>query len=126
MRLKSIKKYSHLLFIPLVWLGCNTKSNKEDASYNKNTEENMLAEQNENLYKSKEFTESGGFPSGIEGPAVDRNGILYAVNFEKRGTIGMVSPDGKATLFVQLPEGSVGNGIRFNRNGDMLIADYTG
>src|SRR5690606_8589801 len=59
-----------------------------------------------------------------EGPAVDANGILYAVNFEKSGTIGMVKPDGEAGIFVELPEGSVGNGIRFNSKGEMLIADY--
>lgn len=28
------------------------------------------------------------FTSGIEGPAVDREGNLYAVNYEKEGTIG--------------------------------------
>lgn len=85
----------------------------------------MQTETKEELYQSKPFTEPGGFPSGIEGPAVDSKGILYAVNFEKLGTIGQVTPDGKASLFVTLPEGSVGNGIRFNSNGDMLIADYT-
>jgi len=85
----------------------------------------MKSEQ-EDLYVSQTFTEPGGFPSGIEGPAVDRDGILYAVNFAKTGTIGKVSPDGEASLFVELPEGSVGNGIRFNRRGEMLIADYTG
>lgn len=80
----------------------------------------------EDLYVSQTFTEPGGFPSGIEGPAVDREGILYAVNFAKTGTIGQVTPDGEASLFVELPEGSVGNGIRFNSRGEMLIADYTG
>lgn len=85
----------------------------------------MKSEQ-EDLYVSQTFTEPGGFPSGIEGPAVDRDGILYAVNFAKTGTIGQVTPDGEASLFVELPEGSVGNGIRFNSRGEMLIADYTG
>jgi gluconolactonase len=47
------------------------------------------------------------------------------VNYEKQGTIGVVGTDGGATLFVELPQGSIGNGIRFNRAGDMLIADYT-
>ena len=84
----------------------------------------MKSEQ-EDLYVSKTFTEPGGFPSGIEGPAVDRLGILYAVNFAKTGTIGQVTPEGEASLFVELPEGSVGNGIRFNSHGEMLIADYT-
>ncbi len=29
-------------------------------------------------------------------------------------------------MFLELPGGSIGNGIRFGSNGDMLIADYTG
>lgn len=78
------------------------------------------------MYKSKVFTPVNAFTSGVEGPAVDKNGIVYAVNFEKEGTIGRVSPEGKPELFVQLPEGSTGNGIRFNSKGDMFIADYTG
>jgi gluconolactonase len=53
------------------------------------------------------------FTSGIEGPAVDRDGRVYIVNFGREGTIGVVAPDGRAELFVALPEGSIGNGIRF-------------
>jgi gluconolactonase len=81
--------------------------------------------QNINLYKSVVFTANKSFPSGVEGPAVSSSGIVYAVNFAKRGTIGLVTPSGKASLFVELPEGSVGNGIRFDSQGNMLIADYT-
>jgi sugar lactone lactonase YvrE len=76
------------------------------------------------LYQSQDFTEEGGFTKGIEGPAVDADGNLYAVNFQEQGTIGRVTPEGEASLFVKLPEGSIGNGIRFNQAGDMLIADY--
>ncbi|MEM9671700.1 MAG: SMP-30/gluconolactonase/LRE family protein [Bacteroidota bacterium] len=76
------------------------------------------------LYQSQDFTAEGGFTKGIEGPAVDTEGNLYAVNFQEQGTIGRVTSEGVASLFVRLPEGSVGNGIRFNRAGDMLIADY--
>ena len=82
--------------------------------------------QTEKLFTAKLFTESGGFTSGIEGPAVDLKGNIYAVNFERKSTIGKVTPKGVGSVFVNLPEGSVGNGIRFNSNGDMLIADYTG
>lgn len=64
------------------------------------------------------------FTSGVEGPAVDANGILYAVNFASEGTIGMLDTNEQPSLFVTLPEGSVGNGIRFSRSGDMFIADY--
>ena len=77
------------------------------------------------LYKSEVFTAPGGFTSGIEGPSCDRAGNLYAVNYDRQGTIGRVTPDGECDLFVELPAGSVGNGIRFHSAGAMLIADYT-
>lgn len=64
------------------------------------------------------------FTKGIEGPAIDMNGNLYAVNYAEQGTIGVVSPDGEASLFIKLPEGSVGNGIRFDKEWNMYIADY--
>lgn len=67
----------------------------------------------------------GTFTNGIEGPATDKAGNLYAVNYGKEGTIGIVRPDGSHECFVVLPEGSTGNGIRFNQAGDMLVADYT-
>lgn len=68
----------------------------------------------------------GTFTNGIEGPATDKAGNLYAVNYGKEGTIGIARPDGSHACFVTLPEGSTGNGIRFNKDGDMLVADYTG
>lgn len=77
-------------------------------------------------YHSQPFTPIAGFPDGIEGPACDRHGNLYAVNFSRLGTIGKVTPEGESSLFVTLPTGSTGNGIRFTRLGQMLIADYTG
>ncbi len=80
---------------------------------------------NEELFVSQEFTPVNGFTSGIEGPACDANGNLYAVNFERQHTIGKVTPDGEASVFVELPSGSIGNGIRFNSEGFMFIADYT-
>jgi gluconolactonase len=72
------------------------------------------------------FTPIHSFTDGIEGPACDDHGNLYAVNFAKQGTIGVVTPDGVGYIFVELPEGSIGNGIRFDSHGHMLIADYTG
>ena len=77
------------------------------------------------LYKSEVFTAPGGFTSGIEGPTCDRAGNLYAVNYDRQGTIGRVTPDGECDLFVELPTDSVGHGILFHSDGAMLIADYT-
>src|SRR5690606_33510952 len=58
--------------------------------------------------------------------ACDAAGRIYAVNFAKQGTIGRVSPSGQGEVFVELPEGSVGNGIRFDAEGLFYVADYTG
>ena len=80
---------------------------------------------NEELFVAQEFTPVNGFTSGIEGPACDAAGNLYAVNYERQHTIGKVTPDGTASVFVELPTGSIGNGIRFNSEGFMFIADYT-
>lgn len=73
---------------------------------------------------TQDLTEVGSFTRGIEGPARGPDGNIYAVNFQQQGTIGVVTPEGKADLFITLPEGSIGNGIRFNSRGEMLIADY--
>lgn len=75
--------------------------------------------------QSKDLLPEWTFTKGIEGPAIDKAGNLYAVNIFKQGTIGVVSPAGEASLYVTLPEGSVGNGIRFDKAGFMYIADYT-
>ncbi len=79
----------------------------------------------EELFVSQEFTPVDGFTSGIEGPACDAAGNLYAVNYERQHTIGKVTPDSDSSVFVELPTGSIGNGIRFNSEGFMFIADYT-
>jgi len=79
----------------------------------------------EELYKSSDFTAVNSFTSGAEGPAVDKDGNLYAVNYSKEGTIGKITPAGEGSIFIELPNASVGNGIRFNSKGEMLIADYT-
>ena len=83
-------------------------------------------ETSDGLFKSSAFTPVKSFTSGVEGPAVDREGNLYAVNYHHSGTIGIVTPEGEAGIFLELPEGSIANGIRFDSRGNMLIADYTG
>ena len=77
------------------------------------------------LYNSKEFTSPNSFTHGVEGPAVDKSGNVYAVNFAREGTIGIITTQGNPGLFIDLPDSSVGNGIRFDSHGNMLIADYT-
>ncbi len=79
----------------------------------------------ETLFVATPLTE-GEFTDGIEGPACDRDGNIYCVSFRHARNIARVSPEGRAELFVELPEKSAGNGIRFDPAGTMFVADYTG
>ena len=74
--------------------------------------------------KSTDFTQEFLFTKGIEGPAVDSKGNLFAVNFKEEGTIGKIDKKGKVSLFLKLPNNSVGNGIRFDKDNTMFVADY--
>ena len=77
------------------------------------------------LFVSKRITPQGEYTSGIEGPAVDASGNLYVVNFQQSGSIGKVAAGApQSQLFTLLPAGSIGNGIRFDRQGRMFIADF--
>jgi sugar lactone lactonase YvrE len=85
----------------------------------------FLGQNDEQLFIAEPLTKPGEFTPGIEGPACDADGNIYAVNYKDEGTIGRVTPKGVGEVFVALPTGSVGNGIRFDRAGVMFVADYT-
>ncbi len=109
-------KLKCLTYVLLVFsLSCNNST--------ENSKENATADQ---TFSSTDFTEEDAFTSGIEGPATDASGNIYVVNYGEKGTIGKVNTDGAAALFVKLPEGSTGNGIRIDQNGQLFVADYTG
>lgn len=77
------------------------------------------------LFQSRQLTPAGEYTFGIEGPAVDRDGNLFVVNIGKAGTIGRLTAGrSNSETFTQLPQGSVGNSIRFARDGSMFVADY--
>lgn len=76
------------------------------------------------LFQTRDFTDSV-FTSGIEGPAFQTDGTLLIVNYQREGTIGMVSTTGKASLYATLPPGSVANSIRILSDGALILADYT-
>jgi sugar lactone lactonase YvrE len=79
----------------------------------------------ETLFVSKRITPPGEYTAGIEGPAVDASGHLYVVNFQQSGTIGKLAAGAaQSQPFTSLPAGSIGNGIRFDRQGRMYIADF--
>jgi len=75
--------------------------------------------------ESKDYTIENIFTDGIEGPATDQDGNLYAVNYGEQGTIGITTLGGHSSLFIKLPKGSIGNGIRFGKKKQMFVADYT-
>ena len=75
---------------------------------------------------TKTFTNEGEFTSNCEGPAVDADGNVYAVNFAQDGTIARISRRGGTSFFITLPKGSTGNGIRFGDENTFYIADFTG
>lgn len=96
----------YILFISFIFLSCSTLSPR----YN---------------VQSTDFTAENLFTQNIEGPAFDKAGNLYVVNFQKNGTIGKIDTQGNCELFVTLPESSVANAIQFNAKGEMLLADWT-
>jgi gluconolactonase len=78
------------------------------------------------LAQTSDFTAQNIFSGNIEGPAVDKSGRIYVVNFQRDGTIGRVNAKGKVKLHVSLPDGSIANSIQLNSNGDLFLADFTG
>jgi signal peptidase len=81
----------------------------------------------ETLFESRQLTPALGEDTGIEGPAVDAAGDLYVVNLGGKGAIGRVRAGASTSEVVaRLPEGSTGNGIRFDRQGRMYVADFSG
>jgi gluconolactonase len=77
-------------------------------------------------FTATDLTPENSFSENCEGPNVDGAGNLYVVNYERDGTVGIITPAGKASVFVELPAGSTANAIRFDSRGDMLLADFTG
>lgn len=80
----------------------------------------------EALFVARPLTAVNGFTPGVEGPGCDAAGNVYAVNFARQQTVGRVTPDGAADVFLTLPGKSTGNGIVFDRTGAMYVADYVG
>jgi sugar lactone lactonase YvrE len=65
-----------------------------------------------------------------EGPALDREGNLYVVNYRNNGTIGRIAADGTAKVFCDLralaPAGerkAQANGLKLDRQGRLVASD---
>lgn len=75
-------------------------------------------------FRSEPYTAINSFTSGVEGPAVDASGSVYACNYERSGTIGKVSAGGKAAVFAEIPAGGRSAGLQFDRTGALIALDY--
>jgi sugar lactone lactonase YvrE len=106
-----MKKLFIAVMILSIVAGCHRKHNPQK-------------EFGQSLFRAYDHTAENLFTRNCEGPAVDKEGRLFVVNFQKDGTIALVQPDGKVELFLTLPGKSVGNSIRFNAQGHMLVADF--
>jgi sugar lactone lactonase YvrE len=79
----------------------------------------------EDLFVATPLTPPNSFTAEIEGPACDRAGNIFAVSFGRKPTIGRVTPSGQGEVFLDMPNGSLANGIRFFGPNRMYVADYT-
>jgi signal peptidase len=87
----------------------------------------------EQLFVSERIAPVKEYTSGIEGPAVNAAGDLFVVNImrpgtanpDKKGAIGRLKKGAtKSELFAILPNNGIGNGIRFDLQGRMYVADF--
>jgi signal peptidase len=87
------------------------------------------------LFDSRPLTQKNEYTTRIEGPAVNAAGDLFVANIKipgaadadsKGGAIGvMKSGATQSAMFGQpLPDGGIGNGIRFDLQGRMYVADF--
>ncbi|MBO9201814.1 MULTISPECIES: SMP-30/gluconolactonase/LRE family protein [Niastella] len=106
-----MKKLLVIAIVVIAGIACHRKHNPQK-------------EFDKSLFRAYDHTAENLFTKNCEGPAVDKEGRLFVVNFQKDGTIGLVQPDGKVELFLTLPGKSVGNSIRFTAEGHMLVADF--
>ncbi|MCE7510555.1 SMP-30/gluconolactonase/LRE family protein [Alloalcanivorax xenomutans] len=74
----------------------------------------------------RDWVAEGTFPRGIEGPVVAPDGRLLVVNYQRPGTLGVISGRFQAALFLTLPRGSVASGLRFGPDGFLYAADHRG
>ena len=68
-----------------------------------------------------------------EGPALDKEGNLFVVNYRTKGTIGRITPDGAASIWCDLNElapiegrKAQANGLKIDSSGRLIVADAGG
>ncbi len=87
----------------------------------------------EQIISSEVWLPAGTFHAEVEGPTMDHDGNFYAVNLANStqhqtsgglGSIGQVDSTGQVRQLLQLPAGSIGNGLHWSADGALWIADY--
>jgi hypothetical protein len=75
--------------------------------------------------QSTKWTPPGEYTSGIEGPAADLAGNVYAANFGRQGSVGVVRPgSSRSARLVVLPGHGVSSSTRVLPSQALVIADY--
>ena len=79
------------------------------------------------MAQSIDILPEGTFSPAMEAASHDADGNIYAVGLDipQKGNVAVMR-DGKVSLYLTLPKGSIGNGIVWDKAGNMYIADYTG
>ncbi len=83
MSTSSAKIWSFIVAAMLMWSCSSQRQNKEITE----------------VPDAKDFVKVGSGPSGMEGPAVSKNGVLYFVNAGKNGNIGRVDLESGSLIF---------------------------
>ncbi|HEY9046034.1 MAG TPA: SMP-30/gluconolactonase/LRE family protein, partial [Ohtaekwangia sp.] len=84
------------------------------------------AQDYQRLFIAEDFTPENIFTNNIEGPCFDNAGNLYVVNYQKDGTVGIITPKKDMSVFITLPQGSTANSVKFDSKGNMYLADFSG
>ncbi len=103
-----------LLVIPIVIIvaiACHRKHNPQK-------------EFSKSLFRAYDHTAENLFTKNCEGPAVDKDGRLFVVNFQKDGTIGLVQTDGKVEVVSNPARQKRWQQHSFTAEGHMLVADF--
>lgn len=116
----TLSRYHPLLFLCLLFLLSSKCTTDDDVNIDDSSDDELTIDTVSTI-----FLDGQQFTMGIEGPAVDQNLNLFAVNHSSEGTIGQVTSAGVTSTFLTLPSGSIGNGIRFFDT-EMYVADYAG
>lgn len=123
-----------MVLVPLL-LGCQQLAGvlASTNSEHQPTSNSQIVQSSAKIISSEIWLPAGTFHAEVEGPTLDQAGNFYAVNLANSsqypaggglGSIGQVDSKGQVRQLLQLPAGSIGNGLHFSADGALWIADY--